>query len=148
VRRIPVRLLAASLYLGSAYDAFFGLGTLYFAGDISRWTGIPLPEEPSFMYLSGVLLLILAAFYAAAAVVVERAPQLPAVAAAGRFLGFLFFWRLWRSGYPAPYLAFGLVDLALAAAHGGFLLWAVVGMPRCDEAAETEEEWDPEDEAL
>ena len=137
-RPMAVRLLAASLCAGAAWDVFFGLGALYFPGAISSLTGIAVPGDRVFLSLCGVLLLILAGFYLVSARALRRAPELAGMAAAGRFLGFLFFLRVWWGGHATIYLVFGLVDLLFAAAHAALLCRAVCGSEDSLEEPRTE----------
>jgi len=105
--------LARVLALGGLYDLLFGVAIVVFTRPAAELLGIRVPDEPVYLYLNGVFLLILGAVYIAASRDPERYPAVPPIAAVGRLLGcFLFAW-VWRGGGPPAFLSLGLGDLAL-----------------------------------
>jgi len=108
------RAVAAAMAVGAVYDGVFGISILGFPGLTSRLLGIPLPDDPFYLHLNGVFLLILAALYGAAARAPERYRAIPPIAAGGRVLGCALFTWAFAGGRPWMFLALGLADLALA----------------------------------
>jgi len=109
------RTVGIVLALGSGYDFVFGAAILGFTRAAAAILGLEVPNDPVYLYLSGVFLLILAALYATAAREPERYRAIAPISAGGRALGFLLFVWAWAHGRPATFLALGLADLALAA---------------------------------
>ena len=116
--------LGRSLAVGATYDLLFALSILAVPGPSSAVLRIPLPEDPVYFRLVGVLLLMMAGFYAAAARDPRAYAPVAAVAAGGRFLGFLAMALAWISGAPAAFLLLAYGDLAFAAVHAFLLLEA------------------------
>ena len=102
--------------IGAVYDGVFGIAILAFTGPASRLLGIPLPDDPFYLHLNGVFLLILAGLYGAAAAAPERYRAIPPISAGGRVLGCALFAQAFVAGRPWMFLALGLLDLALAVA--------------------------------
>ncbi len=109
------RMVGIVLALGSGYDLAFGVAILGFTRPAAAILGLRIPDDPVYLYLNGVFLLILAGIYAAAARAPERYRAIAPISAGGRTLGFLLFAWAWSDGRPATFLALGLADLALAA---------------------------------
>lgn len=112
---------ARSMAAGAAYDAAFALAILVFAGAALALLRIPLPEDLLYFRFIGVLLILLAALYVLPAREPRRYQGVVAVAAGGRFLGFLYLAWAWRRGAPDAFLALACGDLLFAAAHGSLL---------------------------
>ena len=111
------RVLAA----GAVYDLLFGVAILAFTRPAAAILRLPLPDDPVYIYLNGVFLLILGSVYLAAARDPGRYPAVAPVSAVGRVLGFILFAWAWRGGRPQVFLALGLADLALGIAT--FAAW-------------------------
>jgi len=109
------RTVGIVLALGAGYDLVFGVAILGFTNAAAAILGLRVPEDPVYLYLNGVFLLVLAGIYAAAAREPERYRAIAPVSAGGRTLGFLLLAWAWADGRPATFLALGLADLALAA---------------------------------
>ena len=104
------------LAIGAAYDLAFGVAILGFTRPAAARLGLPLPDDPVYLYLNGVFLVLLAALYAAASREPERYRAVAPISAGGRVVGFgLFLWA-WAGGRPTSFLALGLADLGLAVA--------------------------------
>lgn len=109
---------------GVLYDLSFGLAILCIHERLAGWLRLEPPEEPLYLHLSGVLLLLLGGLYALPAIAPARYQGVVAVAAAGRLLGALFLAVAWlQRGWPAL-LGLALADLAFGCLHLGLLLWA------------------------
>jgi hypothetical protein len=109
------RIVGITLAVGAGYDLIFGVAILGFTRKAAAVLGLPLPDDPVYLYLNGVFLLILAAVYAAAAREPERYRAVAPVSAAGRLFGFTLLGWAWLDGRPAAFLALGFSDLLLAA---------------------------------
>lgn len=104
------------LAVGAAYDLAFGVAILGFTRPAAALLGLPIPDDPVYLYLNGVFLVLLAAIYAAAAREPKRYGPVAPISAGGRVVGFgLFLWA-WGEGRPSSFLALGLADLGLAMA--------------------------------
>ena len=104
------------LAIGAAYDLVFGVAILAFTRRLAALLGLRVPDDPVYLYLNGVFLLVLSGIYAAAAREPERYRLVAPISAAGRTLGFVLFAWAWAEGRPAVFLALGAADLAIAAA--------------------------------
>jgi hypothetical protein len=104
------------LAVGAGYDLLFGVAILGFTRPAAAVLGLRVPDDPVYLYLNGVFLLVLAGLYAAAARDPERLSVIAPISAGGRTLGFVLFAWAWLSGRPATFLGLGLADLALGAA--------------------------------
>jgi hypothetical protein len=109
------------LAIGAAYDLIFGVAILGFTRPAAALLGLPIPDDPFYLYLNGVFLLLLAAIYAAAAREPERYRAVAPISAGGRVVGFVLFLWAWLEGRPSSFLAIGLADLGLAVAT--FAAW-------------------------
>jgi len=103
------------LALGAGYDLVFGVAILGFTRQAAAILGLSVPDDPVYLYLNGVLLLVLAGLYAAAAREPERYREIAPISAGGRTLGFLLLYWAWTGGRPVAFLALALADLVLAA---------------------------------
>lgn len=110
------RMVSRVLAVGAGYDLVFAVAILGFTRSAASMLGLQVPNDPVYLYLNGVFLLVLAGIYAAAAREPERYRAIAPISAGGRTLGFLLFTWAWAGGRPATFLALGLGDLALAAA--------------------------------
>ena len=108
---------ARSMAAGAAYDAAFALAILFFLHPAGALLRIPVPDDPLYLRFAAVLLLILAALYVLPAREPRRYQGVVAVAASGRFLGFLFLAWVWKQGAPGTFLGLALGDLAFAVLH-------------------------------
>ena len=115
------RVVGVALAIGAAFDLVFAVAILLFTRPTATMLGLQVPDDPVYLYLNGVLLVLLAGLYAAAARQPERYRAIPPISAGGRTLGFLLFLWAWGGGRPAVFLAVGLADLALALAT--FMAW-------------------------
>jgi uncharacterized MnhB-related membrane protein len=110
--------------LGAAYDAAFACAILLFPQAASARLRIPLPADPIYFRFIAVFLLILAALYVLPAREPRRYQGVVAVAAAGRFAGFLYLAWAWGDGAPATFLGLACADLLFAVLHGTLLVSA------------------------
>jgi hypothetical protein len=110
------RTVGIVLAVGSFYDLVFAVGILGFTRISASILGLEIPEDPVYLYLNGVFLLVLAMLYAAAARAPERYQAIAPISAGGRALGFLLFAWAFASGHSATFLALGLADLAIGIA--------------------------------
>jgi hypothetical protein len=104
------------LAVGAAYDLVFGVAILGFTRAAASILGLPVPDDPVYLYLNGVFLLLLAGLYAVAARQPERYRAVAPLSAGGRALGSALFLWAWLNGHPSSFLALGLADLGLAVA--------------------------------
>jgi len=109
------RTVGVVLALGSGYDMLFGVAILGFTRSAASILGLQVPDDPVYLHLNGVFLLVLAGLYAAASREPERYRAIAPISAGGRTLGFLFFTWAWAGGRSTVFLALGLADLAIAA---------------------------------
>jgi hypothetical protein len=109
------------LSVGAAYDGAFAIAILLFTKPAASCLRLPVPADPVFLYLNGVLLAILAGIYAIAASDPERFRAIAPLSAAGRTAGFALFVWAWSGGRPSTFLALGFADLAIGGAT--FVLW-------------------------
>lgn len=105
------------LVFGAFFDAAFAIPMLLFPDVASGLIRVPIPADPTWFRLSGVLLLLVAGCY----VVAARAPEgvthaVGGVAAAGRLLGCLVLVEAGLDG-PAALLATGFLDGLLGLLH-------------------------------
>lgn len=107
------RTVGIVLAAGSIYDLVFSVAILGFTRSAATILGLAVPEDPVYLHLNGVLLLLLAGLYAAAARAPERYQAVAPISAGGRALGFVFFAWAASGGRPAVFLALGLADLAI-----------------------------------
>jgi hypothetical protein len=115
------RTVGIALALGSVYDLVFGVAILGFTRPAASILGLPVPGDPVYLYLNGVLLVLLAGVYAAAAREPERYRAVAPLSAGGRTIGFLLFAWAWAGGRPAAFLVLGLADLGVAV--GTLVAW-------------------------
>ena len=109
------------LAIGAAVDGAFGIAILALTRPAAHLLGLAVPDDPTYLGLNGVLLLILAGIYAAAAGDPRSYRLVPPLSAAGRGLGSLLFIWAWRRGAPPAFAWFALLDFTI----GGltFVLW-------------------------
>ena len=119
------RWVAVSMLVGAVYDAAFALAILLFRRPAVELLGLELPEDPVYLGLNGILLLLLAALYVLAFLDPGRYRGLVAVAAAGRILGFLYLGMVWLGGGAAAFAGLAVGDLVLGVAHGVLLAVAM-----------------------
>ena len=115
------RRLGRSMLVGALYDLLFAAAILVIPGTAAGWLGLPMPADPVYLQLNGVLLVLLGASYLLPAVDPRRYEGVVRVAIGGRFLGFLYFLKVFWGGGVATFLALGLGDLAFSLLHA--LLW-------------------------
>ena len=115
---------ARSMALGSLYDAGFGLAILFFAEPASALLKIPLPPDRLYFRFIGVFALLLASLYVLPVIEPRRYRGVVAVAAGGRFAGFLYMAWAWTQGAPGTFLYLAYADLAFAGAHAFLLISA------------------------
>lgn len=113
----PWRPVARSLVAGAAYDALFAVALLFARHRAGALLGIEPPDDPLYLRLIGVLLLMLAAVYLVAARAPARHRGIVVVAAAGRSAGALTMGLAWRSGAPAAFAWLAAIDLAFGLWH-------------------------------
>jgi hypothetical protein len=107
--------LARVLGFGALYDLAFGVAILAFTEPAAALLGLAVPDDPVYLHLNGVFLVLLAGLYALAAFEPRRYEGIAPVAAAGRGIGFLILTRAWLAGGPKTFLFLGLADLAIGA---------------------------------
>lgn len=115
------RKVSIVLAIGAAYDLILAVAILGFTRPAAAMLGLPIPDDPLYLYLNGVFLLLLAGVYTAAAREPERYRAVAPISAGGRVLGFGLFMWAWAGGRPSSFLALGLTDLGLAMAT--FAAW-------------------------
>jgi hypothetical protein len=111
-----VRTLGIVLGAGAVYDLAFGVAILAFPGSSAALLGLEVPDDPVYLYLNGVFLVMLAGIYGAASRRPAAYPLVAPIAGIGRVAGFLLFVWAWTGGRPTTFLALGLVDLTLGSA--------------------------------
>jgi hypothetical protein len=108
--------------VGSAYDLAFAVAMVCFPRASSAALRLPPPEDPTYLGLAGVLLILLAGMYALAARDPRRYEGIVRVAIAGRLLGAAYLGRAaYLHGMHPAFAGTALVDLALGAAHAALL---------------------------
>lgn len=115
--------VSISMACGAAYDLVFAVAILFFTAPAAALLGLEVPQDPVYLRLNGIFLLILAGLYALPAVAPRRYSGVVVVAVAGRSLGFLYFVWAWHGGAATVFLLLGFVDLLFGLAHAA-LLWA------------------------
>src|SRR5262249_36557924 len=113
--RDPWRPVASVMAAGALYDLAFAVAILAATRPSARLLGLTVPDDPVYLALDGVFLLLLAGLYALAALDPRRYTGIPPVSAAGRALGCAVLVWAWLGGRPPAFLVLGLADLALAA---------------------------------
>ena len=106
--------LALAMGFGAIYDLAFGLAILVAPATCSELLRIPLPDDPFYLRLAALLLLILGAVYLLPARDPERFHAIAPIAASGRVAGAALFALAWSQGRPLAYLLLGVADLAIA----------------------------------
>jgi hypothetical protein len=106
--------LARVLAFGAVYDGVFGLAILAATKPVAARFHLPVPDDPVYLGLNGIFLLILAAIYALAASDAERFASIAPIAAAGRVLGFGLFASVAAMGGSRSFLLLGIADLTIA----------------------------------
>jgi hypothetical protein len=84
-----LRSLKLSLWIGAIYDVAFALVLFVAPGFAAQTMKVPMPEQPFFLWMIGLFLMILAAFYLLAAYDPISYSGNVMVAIFGRFGGFL-----------------------------------------------------------
>lgn len=118
------RPVALSMALGGLYDLAFAVVILGFPARGAALLGLILPEDPVYLRLNGVFLLLIAGMYGLAALDAARYRGVVVVAIAGRTAGFVYLGGVWLAGWPVAFLVLGLLDLGFALLHGALLLGA------------------------
>lgn len=121
--------VAWSMWAGAAYDLLFAAAILLCDRRAAGWLGIDLPADPTYLHLNGILLILVAALYALAGLWPVRYQGVVAVAAGGRFLGFLFLVGRWWAGAPTAFAALALGDMGFSVLHACLLVRARSGGP-------------------
>ena len=112
--------------VAATYDLGFALAMLLFPVSASRRLGLPPPDDPTYLGLAGLLILVLAGMYALAAADVVRHQGIVRVAIAGRTLGALYLGRAALTHPRSPaFVATALIDLGFAVAHAVLLTRAL-----------------------
>lgn len=107
--------LSRAMGFGALYDLAFGLAILGFTREAAGLLGLTVPDEPVYLHLNGVFLVLLAGLYALPALDPRRYQAIAPLSAAGRGIGCLVFARAWLAGGPATFAALGAADLAIGA---------------------------------
>ena len=102
---------------GAAYDAAFGVAILAALEPSAALLRLDVPEDPFYLRLNGVFLLMLAACYAVAAREPLRYRPIVRIAIAGRIAGFALFAGVGVARGLPTFVALGVADLAFALAH-------------------------------
>ncbi len=111
------RAVAVSMAAGAAYDLVFAGAILFATAPAAAILGLEVPEDPVYLRLNGVFLVLLAGLYTLPALDPRRYRGIVLVAACGRALGFLYLAFVWWQGRPPAFLILSLFDLAFAATH-------------------------------
>ena len=101
---------------GAIYDLAFAAAILAWTRPAARALGLAVPDDPVYLALNGVFLLLLAGLYALCAIDPRRYAGMAPVSAAGRALGCAVMTWAWLGGRPPAFLALGVADLCIAAA--------------------------------
>jgi hypothetical protein len=116
--------------VGAAYDLAFAVAMIFFPRPSCAALGLPAPDDPTYLGLAGVLLILLAGMYALAAADARRYQGIVRVAIAGRLLGAAYLGRAaYLHGMHPAFAGTALGDLGLAAAHA-VLLARALGLDR------------------
>jgi hypothetical protein len=118
------RWVAWSMAAGALYDLGFSAAILLFREPAADLLGLPLPRDPVYLGLVGVLLALLAGLYALAAISPERYQGVVLVAAVGRLAGFAYLGVAWLAGRPDAFLTLAIGDLVFALLHATLLVAA------------------------
>lgn len=102
---------------GALYDFIFAVAILFFSGPAARLMGLEPPTELIFFRMNGILLILLAGIYSLATLAPERYQAVVRVAAAGRFLGFLYLGGVYATGNPVAFFWLALGDLFFCILH-------------------------------
>ena len=113
-----------SMAAGAAYDALFGLGVLFLLDFSAELLRLPVPEDPTYLRLNGIFLLLLAGLYLLPAFKPQRYRGVVTIAVAGRFLGFLYLGAVWWSGGESAFGWLALGDGVFSVLHAALLLRA------------------------
>jgi len=114
--------LRASLAAGAAYDAAAALAIFVALPLLSRLLSIPIPPDPLYVRLVGVLLFALAIFYAAGALGPRPDRRIAAAAAVVRLAGGVAVGlQVPLAGAPTGFLFFAGADVAFGAWHAAAL---------------------------
>jgi len=119
---MQIRWLGRSMALGALYDLLFGAAILLLPALAASWLGLALPQDPVYLKLNGIFLLLLAALYSLPAADPVRYRAVAWVAAAGRAAGFVYFARVAATGGESVFWLLGLGDLLFALLHLALLL--------------------------
>lgn len=118
------RRVGLSMAAGALYDAAFAAAILFATEPAGRLLGLALPDDRVYLHLNGIFLVLLAGLYGLAAAWPQRYSGVVAVAAAGRFLGFLFLGGMWLGGRETAFAGLALGDLGFAVLHAALFLAA------------------------
>lgn len=115
--------LKGSLVAGAVYDLIFAAAMVLIPELSARLLGLRLPQEPFYLWLIAVFLLMMASFYLLAAYDPKSYSGNIDVGIAGRFLGFLVLMTAAILDPSMPILyALAAGDLFFAVAHAVFWL--------------------------
>ena len=78
------RMVSRVLAVGAGYDLVFAVAILGFTRSAASMLGLQVPNDPVYLYLNGVFLLVLAGIYAAAAREPERYRAIAPISAGDR----------------------------------------------------------------
>ena len=123
------RWVSLSMVTGALYDLIFAMAILLFPARAAGLLTLDLPEDPVYLNLNGIFLLLLAGMYILPGLDPNRYRGVIEVAIAGRFLGFLYLGSVWWAGREGPFLLLALGDLTFALWHAA-VLWraTAIGM--------------------
>ncbi len=111
------RAVAWSMGAGAAYDLLFALAILFFTRPAAALLGLDLPDDPVYLRLNGIFLILLAGLYLLPAISPARYQGVVVVGSIGRLLGFVYLGLVWRSGGGQAFGGLALADLAFAVIH-------------------------------
>jgi hypothetical protein len=114
-----------SMATGALYDFLFAVAILLLPVKAAGLLDLQLPDNPVYLNLNGIFLMILAGVYVLPVLEPHRYRGVVYVAVAGRFLGFLYLGSVWWAGAPESFLFLALGDLTFALLHA-VLLWRAV----------------------